>query len=133
MKYLLDTNIVTAVLKKEPPSVAEELKKLLNSDSQVVICAVVYYEIKRGFLYQDAKRQLSFFEVLVDTLNWRDVDRKDWEEAASIWESRRRKGQSQGDDADILIAAVARLDKAILVTRNSSDFPEADLALQSWS
>lgn len=131
MKYLLDTNVVTAILKKEP-SVADKLRNALNSDSEVLICSVVYYEIKRGFLYQDAKRQMGSFEAFVDTLNWRDVVRADWEEAASIWESRRRKGQSHEDDADILISAVARLDKATLVTRDPSDFPEADIILQDW-
>lgn len=132
MKYVLDTNVVTAILKKESP-VANELKNVLNSDGEVIICSVVYYEIKRGLLYQDTKRYLDFFEALVDTLNWRDVARADWEEAASIWTSRRRNGQPYEDDADILLAAVARLDQAILVTRDSSGFPESDLTVQSWN
>ncbi|HHH41637.1 MAG TPA: type II toxin-antitoxin system VapC family toxin, partial [Chloroflexi bacterium] len=117
--YLLDTNIVTAILRKNP-QVADRLRAALASNARVFISAVVYYEIKRGLLKRDASRQLAAFEEMVRHLEWLDVERTHWDAAAALWAESRRAG-APINDADLLLAAQARQIRAVVVT-DDDDF-----------
>ena len=131
-KYVLDSDIVSAILRKDQGA-ARGLREALTSNHSVVICSVVYYEVKRGLLYKDARNQLGDFEQFVRNMDWRDVEKPDWEEAAQIWSSRMKRGQRIDVDADILISAVARIDGAVVVTRNTRHFSNLGLTVLSWN
>jgi tRNA(fMet)-specific endonuclease VapC len=127
--YLLDTNIVTAILKRDR-RVVEELRARLRDNSHILISAVVYYEIKRGLFKRDAMRQLAEFEEMAKCWEWIDVNRSHWEAAAAICARCQRAGIS-ANDADLLVAAQARLARAIVVTHNS-DFDHLDVVREDW-
>ena len=127
--YLLDTNIVTAMLKRDR-RVVEELRARLRANSHILISVVVYYEIKRGLLKRDAMRQLAEFEEMVKRWEWLDVNRSHWEAAAAIWARCQRAGIS-ANDADLLVAAQARLARAIVVTHDSG-FDHLDVIREDW-
>ena len=55
--YLLDTNIVTAVLKRNP-DVTARLRSALAVDSRVLVSAVVHCQIAWGLRWRDASGQL---------------------------------------------------------------------------
>ncbi len=61
--YILDTNIITAILKKNE-KVNRKLDKVSSQEQEVFISSITFYEIKRGLLYAKATRQLSEFEQL---------------------------------------------------------------------
>jgi tRNA(fMet)-specific endonuclease VapC len=127
--YLLDTNIVTAMLKRDR-CVVKELRAKLRANSHILISAVVYYEIKRGLFKRDAMRQLAEFEEMAKSWEWLDVNRSHWEAAAAIWARCQRAGISP-NDADLLVAAQARLARAIVVTHDS-DFDHLDVVREDW-
>ena len=58
MPYLLDTNVVTQLLKRTPP-VVEKYQRVLQQGEQFYLSAVVYYEVKRGLLHRGATKQLA--------------------------------------------------------------------------
>ena len=60
--------------------VIERLLREVEQKAEFYLCPVVYYEILRGLLYRDAKRQLAEFEMLAATLRWKDFERDIWEE-----------------------------------------------------
>lgn len=62
MPYLLDTNVVTQLLKRTPP-VVEKYQRVLQQGEQVYLSAVVYYEVKRGLLHLGATKQLQQLDV----------------------------------------------------------------------
>jgi len=128
--YLLDTDIVTAILRKDP-QVADRLRAALASNARVFISAVVYYEIKRGLLRRDASRQLAAFEEMVRHLEWLDVERPHWDAAAALWAESRRVG-SPINDADLLLAAQARQLRAVVVT-DDDDFNRLDVPCENWT
>jgi predicted nucleic acid-binding protein len=57
MPYLLDTNVLTQLLKRTPHVVAR-YRTVLERGEPVYLSAVVYYEVKRGLLHVGATNQL---------------------------------------------------------------------------
>jgi len=128
-EYLLDTNIVTAILKKDH-QVINRLQAKLATNAHVRISAVVYYEIRRGLLKRNAVHQLAVFEEMVRSLEWMDVERSHWEAAANLWAECQKAGVAI-NDADLLLAAQARQAQATLVT-NDDDFSRLDVSRENW-
>lgn len=127
--YLLDTNTVTAVLKKDR-NVTDRLRKVLAGNARVLISPVVYYEIRRGLLWRGAGAQLTAFDELAGRLEWLPVDRAHWEAAAALWAECMKKGIPT-NDADLLLAVQARHAGAAVVT-NDKDFDRLDVAREDW-
>jgi tRNA(fMet)-specific endonuclease VapC len=96
-----------------------------------MLSPVVYYEIQRGLLRRDARKQLRFFEQLVEALRWDDLQHADWRQAAQLWADEIASGRPP-QDADILIAAQAHRLKAILVTANEDHFNHLGLRIENW-
>jgi tRNA(fMet)-specific endonuclease VapC len=127
--YLLDTNIVTAILRKEPAALGC-LEASFRANARILVSAVVHYEIRRGFLRRDATRQLADFEAWMGHWGWLEVERSHWEAAAVLWAKCRKAGIAISD-IDLLLAAQARQIQAVLVTRDR-DFECLDVACQDW-
>lgn len=128
--YLLDTNIVSFLLRRDPV-VERNLEKAFRDNATIILSPVVYYEIKRGLIKHDAKNQTAFFERLIPRFAWRDVERPDWDESARLWVNRAMAGRPI-EDADLLIAAQAKRLNAILVTDNAKDFDGLKVAIENW-
>ncbi len=47
--YLLDTNVLTGILKKDA-RIVNRLTEVLAADAQLILSPVVFYEIQRGLL-----------------------------------------------------------------------------------
>lgn len=60
MVYLLDTNIVTAILKRNE-KIGQKLAEVSVLEEELFISCITYYEIKRGLLRANATRQISEF------------------------------------------------------------------------
>jgi|GEM_PF-3568788 len=83
-RYILDTNILTAILKRDPVATVR-VNLALQANAEFVMCPVVFYEIRRGLLHKDARKQLGFLLRYVSTYTWDDLKRTDWEQAAELW------------------------------------------------
>lgn len=66
-RYVLDTNIVSFILKRDP-RIRSRLEHVLALDSVFLGCPVVWYELQRGLHARDAKRQMSRLERLFGLL-----------------------------------------------------------------
>ncbi len=127
---LLDTNILSAIIRKET-RVEKYFREAIANDTGLLLSLVVFYEIKRGLLKRDAKKQLSAFEHLANQLAWCDVVPADWEQAARWWAERLRAGKPI-EDADLLIAAQAKRLRATLITDNEKDFAGLPIEIENW-
>lgn len=63
--YLIDTNIITALLKNNT-IVLETIEKALLRGDQIFINGISYYEIKRGLLTISAHPKIAIFERFYD-------------------------------------------------------------------
>jgi len=128
--YLLDTNILSAIIRKE--AFAEQrFRQAVADDDVLLLSIVVFYEVKRGLLKRDAKKQTAVFEQLVNQFAWCDVIQEDWIHAARLRVERTKIGRSI-EDADLLIAAQATRLDAILVTDNEKDFTDLGVQVENW-
>jgi predicted nucleic acid-binding protein len=76
--------MITGILKKDARLV-DRVTQALSADARLILSPIVYYEIKRGLLRRDAKKQLEFFEQWAETLRWDDLRREDWTLTARLW------------------------------------------------
>ena len=131
MKYVLDTNIITAILKGNE-RVKRKAQELILQGKEIFINGISYYEIKRGLLSANAQAQLKKFEMLCKQFGLILLDTQNiFDTASDIYADLRRKGQLIGD-ADILIASIALCKNSILVS-NDTDFNRVkDLKIENW-
>jgi len=129
-RYVLDANILTAILKRDPVATGR-VNSALQSNAEFVMCPVVFYEVYRGLLHKDARKQLGFLLHYIGTYTWDDLKRPDWEQAAELWAELRRKGVT-ASDADLLIAAYAIQRRATVVTDNTDHFLPLGAPVENW-
>ncbi|MBE9013497.1 type II toxin-antitoxin system VapC family toxin [Pseudanabaenaceae cyanobacterium LEGE 13415] len=131
MGHLLDTNIITAILKQNQKAM-RQIRRARQSSSRLCMSCITYYEVKRGLLYLNATRQLSDFEELYSTLEILLIEDLELIETASrIHANLRRRGRPI-QDADILIAATAMIHSLTLIS-NDADLQNVEfLSLDNW-
>ncbi len=128
-RYVFDTNIFTAILRQEP-EITQRLAQAGEND-QFLLCPLVFYEVQRGLLHRDAKRQLAFFMRYAATFIWDDFNQTDWQQAAQVWAELRRQGRLI-EDPDLLIGVYAAERQAVMVTDNEKDFAPLGIATENW-
>jgi len=129
--YLIDTNIVTALL-KDNVDVYAKMQEVVLRGEEILINGITYYEIKRGLLAIRAESKLSKFERFCNDLGVIWLDSQDiFDEAASMYADLKRRGLLIGD-ADILIAAIARTRDLVLVTTDPDFERLAGIEIQNW-
>ncbi len=132
MTYLLDTNVMTQLLRRTPRLV-DRYRGALGRGEPVYLSVVVYYEIKRGLLHVDAPRQLrQLDEDFKDVLPWATVTDAMWDRAGQLWADCRRQGRPHDDDGDLFLAAQAQALGAVVVTRNTRDFADLGVPVENW-
>ncbi|AFY56079.1 putative nucleic acid-binding protein, contains PIN domain [Rivularia sp. PCC 7116] len=131
MGYLLDTNIVTYILKKNL-TLNNKLRQVTRYGEEVFISCITYYEVKRGLLALNATRQLADFHqfcIDYDVLYLDDLEII--ETACRIHADLKKKGRPI-QDADVLIAATAITRGLILVSNDSDMGRVEEIELENW-
>ena len=133
MKYSLDTNIVSEILRGNE-IVQKNFNKALMENSPIYICSIVYYEVVRGLKAAGKFKFLRNFIELNDTLPHLTLDKDNYktiEKAIEIY-VQLHKGK-QIEDNDIFIAATAIVNDCTLVTANIKHFERVEnLKLINW-
>lgn len=131
MGYLLDTNILTAILKRNQ-KINNKLEEVRFLGEDVFISCITYFESKRGLLYANATRQLSDLNELCRIYRILFLDNLEViETACEIHADLKRKG-TPIQEADILIAATAIARGLILVSHDSDLLRVEGLSLENW-
>lgn len=131
---LLDTNVVIAAIKGNPPPVAERLERELLL-GPVALPVVVLFELRYGIAKsvrrkENTERLALFLQLPIATVPF---DSDDAEEAGEIRAELERLGRPIGP-YDLLIAGQARRHAATLATANTSEFATiAGLKTEDWA
>jgi len=132
MTYMLDTNICIYAIKNRPPQVLAKIKE--NLFRGLCISAITLAELEHGVeksLYPDRNRAalLQFLSIL-DVLPFDDNAAVEYGGICAVLQ---RRGTPIGT-MDMLIAAHARAENAILVTNNVREFERVEaLRLENWA
>lgn len=133
--YLLDTNILSEVIKKVPD--INVLRRLELNRSRLATAAPVWNELLFGCRRLPASKRRIAFELYLFTQLRPSLPILPYDEAAASWHAEERaRLEAKGRTPPFIdgqVAAIAAVNGLILVTRNLRDFkPFQDLRLESW-
>lgn len=126
MKYLLDATVLIEFSRRREPTTSR-LLSLIEQDQLVGICAVSIAELYSGPL-GDEPAMARFLDRLPCFEITREVAR-----TAGLYRAQFLREGRKLATTDMLIAAVARAEKAILLTGNVRDFPMTDIQVERLS
>ena len=132
--FLLDTNTVIAVLKGNPPDVAERLEREILH-CVVGLPVIALFELRHGISKSarhnaNSERLALFLQLPVAIVPF---DAADAEEAGDIRTALERAGTPIGP-YDLLIAGQARRRDAVLVTADTREFTRVPgLKTEDWA
>ncbi len=131
MSYLLDTNIVSLIIKRNF-EIYQKIEDVKAQRKSIFISCITYFEIKRGFLAVAAPKQRERFNQLCQDYQIILLDDLAiLEKAAEIHAHLRLRGLPIQTE-DILIAATAIV-KSLIVVSNDSDLLRVEgLSLENW-
>ena len=130
--YALDTNILSFFL-REDKTVTTRIRNILLAGHTLIIPPIVYYEVRRGLLVKDARKQTVAFNNFCKHIPIGKITVSMLDEAAGIYAGQRGSRQTIGD-ADTLIAAFCIANDYTLITKNTKHFSHIQgLKLADWT
>jgi tRNA(fMet)-specific endonuclease VapC len=132
--YLLDTNTISEPIKKIPNE--QVLEKIKRHYSVCAISAFTVFELIKGaYQMPESKKKLAILRYAEKTFS--ELSILPYTQETADWhgqETARLKSIGKSPPfLDAQIAAVAKTNNLILVTRNIEDFKNfADLQLENW-
>jgi tRNA(fMet)-specific endonuclease VapC len=132
MGYLLDTNILTALIKKNQ-KVLDKTRDIKLTDEELFISCITYFESEGGLLAINSQNKLAILEKLCQNdLKVLFLDQiKIINIASRIYADLRKKG-TPIQLPDILIASTAIYHDLVLVSDDSDMLRVEDLMLENW-
>jgi predicted nucleic acid-binding protein len=118
---LLDTDILSEVLKKKNPAVLQKAAAYLTLHQRFSISAITRYEVLRGLKDKNAVRQLKNFATFCQNVEVFPITDDILDRTSDLWVEARRGGHAHRDP-DLIIAATALLHRRVLVTGNTPHF-----------
>lgn len=131
MTYLLDTNICIYLINKRPMSVVEHIQSLPIEDIGIstVTVAELEYGVAKSLRPEENRNALIEFLTPFRIVEFGQVAAYEYGQLRSVLEL---QGQIIGP-MDLLIAAHALAEGAVLVTNNEKEFRRVpDLPLANW-
>ncbi len=130
VSYLLDTNIISDLLRQHP-QVTARVQAGLRRGETLGICQPVRYEVLRGLLWVGATAKLTVLQdnvlPLFELVTLTD---EDWELAARLWASSVGAGRQLADMDLLLAAAAQRLDA--IIASSDTDFDALPVRREDW-
>lgn len=131
MRVILDTDILSAVMKKNP-KVIPRARNYLKTYGHFTTSIITRYEILRGLKAKNATRQIVNFNLFCNRMSVLPLTDEIIVKAADIYGDLFQRGELIGD-ADILIAAIAVINGCKVSTNNTNHFKRIpELELENW-
>ncbi len=130
MRYLLDTNIVSDLVRRPQGRVAERIRQV--GEAQVCTSVIVAAELRYGAAKKGSHRLTAQLEAVLGALDVLPFETPADEAYGLIRAGLERAGQTIGAN-DLLIAAHAVAVDCALVTDNEAEFARIDgLRRENW-
>ena len=128
--YLLDTNIISHLVRQPQGPVAEHIADV--GETNVLTSVIVACELRYGAAKRGSRRLTRQVEAVLSAMTIRPLESDIERVYASIRVALERKGTPIGAH-DMLIAAHARAIEAVCVTDNIAEFKRVPaLKVQNW-
>ena len=129
-RYLLDTNIVSALLREPQGAVAQPICRV--GEQAVFTSIIVAGELGSGVAKRGSPRLLDQVDKILDAIDVQAFESPADEEYARLRLELETLGTPSGPN-DLLIAAQALASSAVLVTANQREFERVTgLTVENW-
>ena len=129
---LLDTDMLSELLKQRNPQVTARAAEYLQLHRQFALSVFTRFEIARGFKEKGATTQLTRFREFCRHSLVLPVTDAIFDRAEDLWMMARHSGRPHSD-ADLIIAATALETGRVLVTGNTAHYSWIPgLTLDDW-
>lgn len=130
MRYLLDTNILSALIRSPRGPVTEQIRRV--GEARVYTSVIVAAELRYGAARKGSERLSRQVEAVL-----RSIPIEPWREPFGRIYAERRLGLERGGTPiganDLLIGAQALADGSVLVTDNTREFERlTGLTIENW-
>ena len=130
LRYLLDTNVVSQLVRHPGGKVARRIAAL--EPGSVAVSVIVAAELRYGAYRRGSTRLMEQLEVLLSVIDVLPLEVPADQHYGEIRSNLERSGKPIGRN-DLLIAAHARALGVTLVTNNVGEFRRVpDLAVEDW-
>lgn len=135
MKYLLDTNILSEAVKTKPDK--HVMIMLERHQAEIVTASPVWHELQYGCYRLPISRKREVIESYLEDIIRQNMIILPYDERAAKWHAEERArltglGKTPSY-VDGQIAAIAKVNGLVLVTRNIADFDMfSDLKVKNW-
>lgn len=129
-RYLLDTNIVSELVRQPQGTIAAHVERV--GETSICTSVVVAGELRFGARKSGSKRLRTQLETILSAMEVLALEPPADQHYAELRSSLERRGEPIGPN-DMLIAAHARALDLTLVTANTSEFKRVEgLAVEDW-
>jgi tRNA(fMet)-specific endonuclease VapC len=129
---LLDTDILSELMKQRDPVVKVRAEAYFREQSQVALSTLSCYQVLRWLREPPKIKRLSQFNLLLAEQTILDINLAIVDRAADLWITARANGRPR-EDIDLIIASTALVHDLTLVTGNVKHFQWIDgLKLDNW-
>lgn len=132
MKYFIDTNIISYIIKGKYPKIIDHLKKV--PAQSIVIPSIVKAELEFG-----ARNSGNYEKIIIPYMQFLEpFDIKDFDNDSAYFYGQIRqelteKGTLVGPN-DLCIAAIVLANNGTLITHNTKEFSRIeDLRIEDWT
>jgi tRNA(fMet)-specific endonuclease VapC len=130
MRYLLDTNVLSALIRSPRGTIAERIKRL--GAQQIYTSVVVTAELRFGVARKKSERLARQVETVIGSISVEPWQAPYDRVYADLRVGLERAGTPIGAN-DLLIAAQALADGSVLVTDNTREFERVSgLTVENW-
>ena len=135
IRFLLDTNVISEAVKAKPNKAV--MRKLRMHQEEIATASPVWHELQFGCYRLPVSRKRSILKSFLSDVVRPSMEILPYDEAAAEWHAdQRARLNTIGKPPSFVdgqIAAIAKVNQLILVTRNVSDFEVfSELDLQNW-
>lgn len=128
---VIDTDILSSIMRQNPQAILRA-RSYLTEYGRFNLSIITRYEILRGLEAKEAAQQIKAFNHFCSRNTILPLTDEVVAKAAQIYADLSKRGQLIGD-ADILIAASALVQGAVVVTNNETHFRRVPgLRVENW-
>ena len=135
MRLVLDTGILGQICHPRRHQDARDWLGEAAAQHEILVSEVADYELRRELLRIESARGLARLDELIRELRYLPVTTATWRLAARLWARQRRAGRATASadslDGDVLVAAQARSEAAVVITSNIRHF-EGFVMAMDW-
>jgi predicted nucleic acid-binding protein len=136
VKLLLDTGVLGQICHPRKHAEVRAWFRRAVCEHAFIVSELADYELRRELLRLGAATSLSRLDELSRELPYAPITTATWRHAAALWAVARNSGNvtapPEALDGDVLVAAQALEEGAVIVTTNSKHFQALSVTAMEW-